>query len=59
MLDFARLGGERDADTWYGLVASRGDIAVALHEWHTALATADASVEAEIYHCASPDHGVS
>ena len=36
----------------YGLVASRGDIAVALHEWHTALATADASIEAEIYRCA-------
>ena len=35
----------------YGLVASRGDIAAALHEWHTALATADASVEAEIYDC--------
>jgi len=36
----------------YGLVASRGDIAMALHEWHSALATADASVEAEIYRCA-------
>ncbi len=36
----------------YGLVASRGDIAMALHEWHTALATADASVEAEIYRAA-------
>ena len=37
----------------YGLVASRGDIAAALHEWHTALATANASVEAEIYACAA------
>ena len=36
----------------YGLAASRGDIAVALHEWYTALATANASVEAEIYRCA-------
>jgi hypothetical protein len=36
----------------YGLVASRGDIAVALHKWYSALAAADASVEAEIYHCA-------
>jgi hypothetical protein len=36
----------------YGLVASRGDIAMALHEWHSALATADASVESEIYRCA-------
>jgi hypothetical protein len=33
----------------YGLVASRGDIAMALHEWNSALATVDASVEAEIY----------
>jgi hypothetical protein len=36
----------------YGLVASRGDIAMALHEWYTALATAEATVEAEIYYCA-------
>jgi hypothetical protein len=33
-------------------VASCGDIAVTLHEWHSALATADASVEAETYRCA-------
>jgi hypothetical protein len=44
----------------YGLVASRGDIAAALHEWHTALAAADASVEAETYSCnGGPDQGVS
>jgi hypothetical protein len=36
----------------YGLAASRGDIAVALHEWHTALAATDASVETELYACA-------
>ena len=37
----------------YGLVASRGDIAAALHEWHVALAAADTSVETEIYDCAA------
>jgi hypothetical protein len=36
----------------YGLAASRGDIAMALDEWHSALLAADASVEAEIYRCA-------
>jgi hypothetical protein len=36
----------------YGLVSSRSEIAAALHEWHMALAAADASVEAEIYACA-------
>jgi hypothetical protein len=36
----------------YGLAASRGGIAMTLHEWHSALASADASIEAEIYRCA-------
>jgi hypothetical protein len=36
----------------YGLAVSRGDIALALHEWHAALAAADASVEADLYECA-------
>jgi hypothetical protein len=35
----------------YGLAAPRGDMAMALHEWHSALLAADASVEAEIYRC--------
>ena len=52
VLHFARLGVSEMQKHGYGLAASRGDIAVALHEWYTALAIADASVEAEIYHCA-------
>jgi hypothetical protein len=48
----ARLEESRMQRHGYGLVASCGDIAVALHEWPSALVATDASVEAELYACA-------
>jgi hypothetical protein len=37
----------------YGLPTTRGGVAWVLHEWHTALKVANASVEAVIYACAA------
>jgi hypothetical protein len=37
----------------YGLPTTRGGVAWALHEWHTALNAANGKAEAEIYVCAA------
>ena len=37
----------------YGLPTTRGGVAWALHEWHTALNAANGKAEAEIYACAA------
>lgn len=37
----------------YGLATTRGGVAWALHEWHTAFRTVGASADAEVYACAA------